>query len=234
MQQMQENGRGAFETIERLVFAVSSVAAMLESSYDALHSSFMAVVSVADHMDQLKEQLVSVFKSIVRLRFLKRIIVKILRLLHLPVPSFLVRSQSSPPHTHTLAKSRAQYSFLGVRACSRFRVCMTVYVSGKGKEVMDTKRSSSLASRHYQSACALPLHQLPSSSFFLWGWVFACIHQVEADLPLSSAMQQAGRSCVSYEWGEGLCACVCLCLCVWEVAGNGCFGTEEELRGGRQ
>ncbi|EGD75241.1 hypothetical protein PTSG_12504 [Salpingoeca rosetta] len=95
-QQMQEGGRGAFETVERLVFAVSSVAAMLESSYDALYSSFMAVVSVADHMDQLKEQLLSVFKSLVRLRFLKRIIAKLMRLFRLTPPAFLLEPDTLP------------------------------------------------------------------------------------------------------------------------------------------
>lgn len=40
---LQEGTRGTFQTIEGLVFAVSSVAAMLESSYDAVYSSFMSV-----------------------------------------------------------------------------------------------------------------------------------------------------------------------------------------------
>eukprot|EP01147_Barroeca_monosierra_P010365 gene10365-2499_t len=92
-QDLQENGRSAFEMIERLVFAVSSVSAMLESSYDALYSSFMAVASVADHIDQLKEQTISIIKSLVRLRPLRRILAKFIRLLRCTPPSFLIESE---------------------------------------------------------------------------------------------------------------------------------------------
>ena len=39
----QDKARAAFQTVESLVFAVSSVSHMLESTYDALFSSVMCV-----------------------------------------------------------------------------------------------------------------------------------------------------------------------------------------------
>eukprot|EP00056_Hartaetosiga_gracilis_P018461 m.10937 g.10937 ORF g.10937 m.10937 type:complete len:377 (+) comp6766_c0_seq2:25-1155(+) len=96
-QLIQDQGQNTFETVERLVFAVSSVAAMLESSYDALYSSFMAVVSVAGHMDQLKEKLIKIFKGIIRMRSIRRIIAKIIRLIGLTPPRFFAQAEESLP-----------------------------------------------------------------------------------------------------------------------------------------
>jgi peroxin-13 len=69
-----ENARPAFESVEALVMAVRSVSMMVESTYQAVHSSFWAVLGVADHFSKLKSQIASVVSSLSILRLFKWIL----------------------------------------------------------------------------------------------------------------------------------------------------------------
>ncbi|KAI1287616.1 Peroxisomal membrane protein PEX13 [Halotydeus destructor] len=56
MRLAEESSRQAFQSIESIVHAFGSVAMMLESTYFAVHSSFRAVLGVAEHLTRMKGQ----------------------------------------------------------------------------------------------------------------------------------------------------------------------------------
>jgi len=59
----EDSVREAFTSIESIVTAFTSVAQMLEATYNSVHSSFRAVLSVADNLVRLRTQLVKILRS---------------------------------------------------------------------------------------------------------------------------------------------------------------------------
>ena len=66
----EEGSRGAFQSIESIVHAVGSVAAMLDSTFHAVYSSFRAVLGVADHFSRLRGHLVKIFSALTVVKIL--------------------------------------------------------------------------------------------------------------------------------------------------------------------
>lgn len=60
----EESSRQAFQSIESIVHAFGSVSMMLESTYFAVHSSFRAVLGVADHFSKLRGHMSHVISSL--------------------------------------------------------------------------------------------------------------------------------------------------------------------------
>lgn len=66
-----ESTRGAFHSVEAVVQAFASVSMLLESTYQALYSSFRAVVGVADQFGRLKEHLAQTLSALALVRSLR-------------------------------------------------------------------------------------------------------------------------------------------------------------------
>ncbi|KAK7503968.1 hypothetical protein BaRGS_00004700 [Batillaria attramentaria] len=79
----EENSRPAFQSIESIVQAVTSVSMMLDSSFQAVYSSFRAVIGVADNFSRLRSQLVQVFSALALIRTLRYIVRRFLELIRL-------------------------------------------------------------------------------------------------------------------------------------------------------
>lgn len=69
--QAESSAQGAFQSVESVVSAVSSISMMLESTYCALHNSFRAVLGVADQFTKMKLQLHHLAASFAVFRFLR-------------------------------------------------------------------------------------------------------------------------------------------------------------------
>ena len=82
-QQAELSSRQAFQSIESVVQAVGSVAAMLESTFQAVYNSFRAVIGVADHMSRLRAHLTKIFSALAIFRTLKWLARRLLTLLRL-------------------------------------------------------------------------------------------------------------------------------------------------------
>ncbi|XP_003739739.2 probable peroxisomal membrane protein PEX13 [Galendromus occidentalis] len=76
-----ESTRSAFQSVEHLVHAFSSVSMMLESTYFALYNSFRAVIGVADHLSSVTQQLSQLINSLSLIRTLRWIIRRSLQVL---------------------------------------------------------------------------------------------------------------------------------------------------------
>ena len=61
VQLAEESSLPAFQSIESIVHAFGSVSMMLESTFHAVHSSFQAVLGVAEHFTKMKLQISQVF-----------------------------------------------------------------------------------------------------------------------------------------------------------------------------
>ena len=83
VRQAEESSRPAFQSIESIVHAFTSVGMMLDSSFQAVYNSFRAVLGVADNFTRLKSQMVSVFSALAVIRTLRYIFRRILELLRL-------------------------------------------------------------------------------------------------------------------------------------------------------
>ena len=81
--QAEASAQGAFQSVESVVSAMSSISMMLESTYCALHNSFRAVLGVADQFSRLKVQLTNVATSFAIFRFLRWLYRRMLVLLRL-------------------------------------------------------------------------------------------------------------------------------------------------------
>ena len=77
----EESSRAAFQSIESIVQAFGSVAMMLESTHFAMHNSFLAVLSMADHFSRLRTHLVSVLGAFTLFKAIRYIFRKIHALL---------------------------------------------------------------------------------------------------------------------------------------------------------
>ena len=80
VQLAQESSLPAFQSIESIVHAFGSVSMMLESTFHAVHSSFQAVLGVAEHFSQMKLQVSQVFSALSAFRFIKYLYAKFLYL----------------------------------------------------------------------------------------------------------------------------------------------------------
>lgn len=77
----EESTRPAFQSIESLVQAFSSVTFMLESTFGAIHNSFRAVLSVAENMGRLRSVFSQLFSAFAIFRTLQWLYKKCLYLL---------------------------------------------------------------------------------------------------------------------------------------------------------
>ena len=62
-----QNFEFPFIVIIVIFYALIQVAQMLEATYNSVHSSFRAVLSVADHFSKLRQQLVKILRSFMML-----------------------------------------------------------------------------------------------------------------------------------------------------------------------
>lgn len=67
----EEQSRTAFQSVESIVQAFSSVSMMMESTLNAIYSSFRAVLGVADQFSRLKFQLSQILTTFAAIRFLR-------------------------------------------------------------------------------------------------------------------------------------------------------------------
>lgn len=77
----EESSRAAFQSIESIVQAFGSVAMMLESTHFAMHNTFLAVLSMADHFSRLRTHLVSALGALTLFKAIRYIFRKIRSLL---------------------------------------------------------------------------------------------------------------------------------------------------------
>ncbi|CAD5122158.1 DgyrCDS10606 [Dimorphilus gyrociliatus] len=71
VRQAEASSRNAFQSIESVVSAFSSISMMLESTYSALYNSFRAVLGVAGHLTHVKDQLTAILSSIALFKTLR-------------------------------------------------------------------------------------------------------------------------------------------------------------------
>lgn len=81
VQQAEESSRGAFQSIESIVQAFSSVSMMLDATFSAVYNSFRAVLDVANHLTRLRAHLTRVLSAFALVRTLRYIYRRLLRLL---------------------------------------------------------------------------------------------------------------------------------------------------------
>ena len=81
--QAEENSRQAFQSVESIVGAFTSVSMMLDSTFQAVYNSFRAVIGVADNFSRLKYQLSSVFSAFALFKFIRYLYRKVMVLLRL-------------------------------------------------------------------------------------------------------------------------------------------------------
>lgn len=75
VQQAEESSRGAFQSIESIVHAFSSVSMMMDATFSAVYNSFRAVLDVANHFSRLRihfTKVLSAFALVRTLRYLYR------------------------------------------------------------------------------------------------------------------------------------------------------------------
>lgn len=76
-QRMEEGTRATFDVIQSIVGAFGGFAQMLDSTYMATHSSFMAMVGVAEQFGNLKHYLGGIFSIFALIRWLKRVMYRL-------------------------------------------------------------------------------------------------------------------------------------------------------------
>ncbi|WAR24245.1 PEX13-like protein [Mya arenaria] len=79
----EESSRPAFQSIESIVGAFSSVSMMLDSTFQAVYNSFRAVVGVADNFSRMKMQFGQIFSAFAIFRTIRYLYRKLLVLLRL-------------------------------------------------------------------------------------------------------------------------------------------------------
>ncbi|KAI7904388.1 Peroxin 13, N-terminal region-domain-containing protein [Cokeromyces recurvatus] len=94
-QRMESGTRATFDILESIVSAFGGFAQMLDSTYMATHSSFMAMVGVAEQFGHLKHYLGDIFSLYALIRWLKRMLYKLTG--RTPPPELSSSSSSSPP-----------------------------------------------------------------------------------------------------------------------------------------
>lgn len=81
VQQAEESSRGAFQSIESIVQAFTSVSMMLDATFSAVYNSFRAVLDVANHMTRLRAHLTRVLSAFALVRTLRYLYRRLQRLL---------------------------------------------------------------------------------------------------------------------------------------------------------
>ncbi|XP_061141803.1 peroxisome biogenesis factor 13 [Syngnathus typhle] len=81
VQQAEEGSRGAFQSIESIVHAFSSVSMMLDATFSAVYNSFRAVLDVANHLTRLRAHLTRVLSAFALVRTLRYLYRRLQRLL---------------------------------------------------------------------------------------------------------------------------------------------------------
>lgn len=81
VQQAEESSRGAFQSIESIVQAFSSVSMMLDATFSAVYNSFRAVLDVANHLTRLRSHLTRVLSAFALVRTLRYLYRRFQRLL---------------------------------------------------------------------------------------------------------------------------------------------------------
>lgn len=71
VQQAEESSRGAFQSIESIVQAFTSVSMMLDATFSAVYNSFRAVLDVANHLSRLRADLTRVLSAFALVRTLR-------------------------------------------------------------------------------------------------------------------------------------------------------------------
>jgi peroxin-13 len=101
VEQAEQNSRTAFDSVHSIVQAFGSIAMMLESTFFAVHSSFRAVLGVADHFSRLRENLVQIVGENFLIKWIQSVFRKIMVLLGL-------RSSASVEEVWNQMRSMAQ------------------------------------------------------------------------------------------------------------------------------
>ncbi|XP_021914050.1 peroxisomal membrane protein PEX13 isoform X2 [Zootermopsis nevadensis] len=83
IQMVEESSRPAFQSIESLVHAFGSVSFMMESTFNAVYSSFQAVLGVAENFGRLRTMFGQFFSTFAVLRTLQWLYKKLLYLIGL-------------------------------------------------------------------------------------------------------------------------------------------------------
>ncbi|XP_077585144.1 peroxisome biogenesis factor 13 [Stigmatopora nigra] len=81
VQHAEESSRGAFQSIESIVQAFSSVSMMLDATFSAVYNSFRAVLDVANHLTRLRAHLTRVLSAFALVRTLRYLYRRFQRLL---------------------------------------------------------------------------------------------------------------------------------------------------------
>lgn len=71
VQQAEESSRGAFQSVESIVHAFSSVSMMLDATFSAVYNSFRAVLDVANHFSRLRVHFTKVLSAFALVRTLR-------------------------------------------------------------------------------------------------------------------------------------------------------------------
>ncbi|XP_071780911.1 peroxisome biogenesis factor 13 [Centroberyx gerrardi] len=83
VQQAEESSRGAFQSIESIVQAFTSVSMMLDATFSAVYNSFRAVLDVANHLTRLRTHFTRVLSAFALVRTLRYLYRRLQRLLGL-------------------------------------------------------------------------------------------------------------------------------------------------------
>ncbi|XP_033859955.3 peroxisomal membrane protein PEX13-like [Acipenser ruthenus] len=83
VQHAEESSRGAFQSIESIVHAFSSVSMMMDATFSAVYNSFRAVLDVANHFSRLKVHFTKVFSAFALVRSLRYLYRRLQRLMGL-------------------------------------------------------------------------------------------------------------------------------------------------------
>ncbi|XP_069030911.1 peroxisome biogenesis factor 13 [Embiotoca jacksoni] len=81
VQQAEESSRGAFQSIESIVQAFTSVSMMMDATFSAVYNSFRAVLDVANHLTRLRSHLTRVLSAFALVRTLRYLYRRLQRLL---------------------------------------------------------------------------------------------------------------------------------------------------------
>ncbi|OCT79719.1 peroxisomal membrane protein PEX13 [Xenopus laevis] len=79
----EESSRGAFQSIESIVHAFSSVSMMMDATFSAVYNSFRAVLDVANHFSRMKVHFTNVFSAFALVRTIRFLYRRLQRLLGL-------------------------------------------------------------------------------------------------------------------------------------------------------
>ncbi|KTG03962.1 hypothetical protein cypCar_00005648, partial [Cyprinus carpio] len=81
VQQAEESSRGAFQSIESIVHAFSSVSMMMDATFSAVYNSFRAVLDVANHFSRMRIHFTKVLSAFALVRTLRYLYRRLQRLL---------------------------------------------------------------------------------------------------------------------------------------------------------